>query len=283
MPRSLWYIEWLFLLAPLVLVPLALECLGSSSPAGRRGRLVGGLAAAAAFGVPRGPLAGLLAGAWMLATLTIAVPGLRTVLRTRRPLVSPEIAIAAGRLSLPVGAGWLVLSRLGIEPLGFAEPIVLLTAVHFHYAAFLALVLVGLVARLTPDDRARRWLLTGTVAGTPLVAAGLTLSPWLELAGAATLAGSLWLHAVRTLALVVPRLSSPLARVLLVSSSLAVFPSMALAVLFACGRVGGEGGASMAALVTIHGPLNALGFAGGGLLGCWWEAVTSRRRSRNEP
>jgi hypothetical protein len=50
-------------------------------------------------------------------------------------------------LYLPIGGAWLVASRLGIQPLGFGDTIVLLTAVHFHFAGFAAPVLAGLAGR----------------------------------------------------------------------------------------------------------------------------------------
>ena len=50
-------------------------------------------------------------------------------------------------LYLPIGAGWLVLYRLGVRPLGFADVIVLLTGVHFHYTGFVLPIVAGMVGR----------------------------------------------------------------------------------------------------------------------------------------
>ena len=103
---------------------------------------------------------------------------------SRRPCAScatsdgrPSSSIDAGCAMLPIGGGWLVLSRLGVSVLGFEEPIILLTAVHFHYAAFATLVLVGLAGRFTRDGAAYRAIAAGAVSGPPLLAAGITLSP----------------------------------------------------------------------------------------------------------
>ena len=57
-----------------------------------------------------------------------------------------EVCLDAGLLYLAVGGTWTVIARAGLRPLGFPDLIVLLTAVHFHYAGFALLVLAGLVA-----------------------------------------------------------------------------------------------------------------------------------------
>ncbi len=52
------------------------------------------------------------------------------------------LRLAIAGIDLVFAAGWLVASRLGVEPLGFDEPIVLLAAVHFHFAGFVTAVMV---------------------------------------------------------------------------------------------------------------------------------------------
>src|SRR4029077_12231627 len=109
---------------------------------------------------PRGVAAGALASAWLLVTIVIAARGIaRLHGRGLRDLA--DLAIDAGMFLLPVGGGWLVLSRLGVRPLGFEEPIVLLTAVHFHYAAFTTLILIGLSGRRLETRRTYRAVVMG--------------------------------------------------------------------------------------------------------------------------
>src|SRR5262249_3496469 len=134
----------------------------------------------------RGLVAGLLAAPWLVVTLLVATGGAgqawhaRARLRTWRGL--PESAGLAGCAMLPIGGAWLVLSRLGSSPLGCEEPLPLLTAVHFHYAAFAALVLVAQAGAVLGKSRAWRASAAGTIAGPPLLAAGITFSPTLEVA-----------------------------------------------------------------------------------------------------
>jgi YndJ-like protein len=268
-PSPFWVIELLFLLAPLVLVPLALAAADPSSGWPRL-QPIAALGATASFLVPRGLAAAGLAAGWLLLTGLVAVRGLAR-LRAHGLRDAAELAITAGMLFLPMGAGWLVLSRLGATPLGFQEPIVLLTAVHFHFAAFTTLTLIGLAGRAAGRAPLYRVVVILAIVGTPLLAAGITLSPSLELLGAATLSGALWLFAWLGLTRVVAWMPTRTSRSLLAISFFSLLPSMALALLFALGRRIGHPVVALADLVAIHAPLNAFGFALAGLLG--WNAA----------
>src|SRR5262249_26528248 len=92
-----------------------------------------------------GPIAGSLALPWLLITVLVALFGLLRLLSHWRGQVE-EWAIDAGLLYLAVGGGWLILSRLGARPLDFGEPIILLTAGHFHYAGLALPILTGLAS-----------------------------------------------------------------------------------------------------------------------------------------
>lgn len=253
------------------MVPLALRLLPgpshAASPAlaaARRLQPWAALAVVVSFLARRGPLAAALAGPWLLVTLLVALHGGLHLRRHARE--AAELAIAAGCLMLPVGGGWLVVSRLGATPLGFEEPIVLLTAVHFHYAAFASLVLTGRAGRALGEGRLFRLIAAGAAAGPPLLAAGITLSPLLEVVAAAIVVLALSALAGLTLLRIVPRVGG-LAGLLLTISSASILGGMALALAYAIGELTGVGLISLARMGRIHGPLNALGFVLGGLAG----------------
>jgi hypothetical protein len=264
-------IEFLFLLGPLIVVPLALRLAAPAAEVtralwtARRLQPWAALAVVGSFLVGRrGLSAALLALPWLLVTLLVALHGARRFRRDARRVA--ELAIDAGCAMLPIGGGWLVLSRLGVSPLGFEEPIPLLTAVHFHYAAFATLVLVGLAGRCTRDGAAYRAIAAGAMSGPPLLAAGITLSPLLEVTAASVVVLALAGLAVLTLVRIVPRLHG-WARVLLVVSSVSILAGMACAAAYAAGEFTGIGTISLGRMARIHGPLNALGFALAGLVG----------------
>jgi hypothetical protein len=172
-------------------------------------------------------------------------------------------------MALPIGGAWFVASRLGLEPMGFHEPIVLLTAVHFHYAAYTALVWTGCTARRLPVSTGRWAAVTGVAVGTPLLAAGITFAPWLELLGALVLALSLGWLAVHVVVAIRP--PSFVDRLLLRTSAASLLVSMPLAVAYAWGQVATPL-VSLDTMARLHGTANAFGFGLCGLLA--WTRIT---------
>ena len=154
-----------------------------------------------------------------------------------------ELCIDAGLAYVTVGSIWLFLSRWGMNPLGFSDAIVLLTAVHFHYAGFAAPILTGLAGRKIQSGIARKFYLpaaAGVIAGPPLVAAGITLSRGVEVFSAIVLALSLFVLALLMLFVVAPTLKPRLTRLLLMLSAMSVMVTMIFACLYAIGRFTGS-------------------------------------------
>jgi hypothetical protein len=274
--------EILFLLAPVAVVPLAMRLTAAPTEAtralwtARRLQPAAALAVVASFFIPRGIVASVLAVVWLAVTALVALHGLACLRRSTR--TTAEIAVCVGCLMLPIGGGWLVLSRLGVGVLGFEEPLILLTAVHFHYAAYATLVIAGNLGRALNDHRAFRVVAVGAMSGPPLLAAGITFSPRLEFAAAAVMVMAVCGLGALTIASVVP--GAPFAsRVLLVVSSLSAFAAMALALAYAAGEFTGIGIISLGQMARIHGPLNALGFVLAGLLG--WTAAARNLRPQS--
>jgi hypothetical protein len=265
--NALGPIEILFLLAPVAVVPLAMRLTAApedTTPArwaARRLQPWAALAVVASFLVRRGPSAAVLAGVWLVLTLLVAYHGWQRLGRTMA-----EVAMSAGCLMLPIGGGWLVLSRLGVGAFGFEEPLILLTAVHFHYAAYATLVLVGRAGRVLGENRAYRLIAGGAMAGPPLLAAGITFSPRLEIVAAGIIVLAVSGLGALTLVRIVPRVPAA-ARALLALSSVSAFAGMACALAYALGEFTGIGIISLGQMARIHGPLNALGFVLAGLIG----------------
>ena len=227
----------LLLLAVLVITPLALPLAAPPERAhyailAQRAAIVAQPFAAAlaivAFYQPAGRAAALLAAAWLLPTGLAALTGMLRLL-SRRNGRADELSVDAGLIYLPVGAVWLLFNRLGLNPLAFGDTIVLLTAVHFHYAGFAAPILSGLLGRQIANARPAAWPLfrlvaAGVIAGIALVAAGITLArytPVVEVGAALLFAISLLGLAALTLGVGLPIMTSHLARALLAISSAA--------------------------------------------------------------
>ena len=255
-------------------------------------QVIAGAACAVSFVMPAGPVAGALVAPWMGLSLLAGVLGVSRAIRLRsmeatRARVS-ETCFAAALLYFPIGGIWLVASRLGTAPFGFDPLIVLLTAVHFHYAGLAAPVIAGLaIARVTSQSFIAKLAIAlaalAVTVGQPLVAAGIAASAELGLAGAVLLSAGLIALAVLTLSTVLRTVPGFLPKLLLVVSSLSAILSMPLAVLWAVGEVTGDHAIDMLWMVRIHGMANAHGFALCGVLAWALAAVTPRRTEAPRP
>jgi YndJ-like protein len=89
-----------------------------------------------------------------------------------RPPSIPDLGVDVALGFWGVGAAFMLVDRLGVET-GFAPIIVLLTAIHFHFAGVGLLGLASLLAGERPWLRAS---VVGMVVGIPLTALGFILS-----------------------------------------------------------------------------------------------------------
>lgn len=257
----------LFLLAVWIVVPLGLPLLPDSAPLRLARRIHPAIAvlATVSFFLPTGIPAAALAAPWLVLNGLVALGGLLTLRDAFRGGV-PSLLLLAAMLLPPVGGIHLVASRLGHPLAGFPEPIVLLTAIHFHYTAFAAPILSGLAARALsgPAGFLAKAAGLGLVAGTPLLAAGFLFSPVLKSAAVGLLVAAM-LVAAAVQGAAARKLRMP-ARLLLLLSSLAVMAGMGLAAVYEHGYATGRAWLSIQEMAWSHGLLNGLGFSLGGLL-----------------
>jgi len=264
--------EWaavLLLLSPFVLLPLGLRlaAIGETGPETPILRLLSRLApalatfAAASFLADPGLLAALFSVPWLAFTVTVASVGI-TRLLSRRTLVDPGIGADAGLVFVAVGGVWLTIGRAGLNPLGFSDAIVQLTAVHFHYAGFA----LPIVAGFTASRLNRSALLpVAVIIGVPLTAIGITAGGWLEWSAATAMA----LAGIATAGLLL-RLSAHeggRARMLNSTAGVALMAGMSLALGWAWSIRFGWHFLGLDSMAATHGSLNALGFGLLGLLG----------------
>jgi uncharacterized protein (UPF0548 family) len=269
--------ETALLFSPLVLVPLGLLVVLGSAPSLRRPQNVALLAAAfgaaLSFAPQAGWLAGLLSVPWLGACCVIGIVGLGRLL-SRRSAV-PAIAADFGLLYLVVGAGWLTLSRLGANPLGFSDTIVLLTAVHFHYAGFVLPIVAGVVASRMNVS----WAIPAAVViGVPFTAVGITAGGTLEWLAATFMAASglatAWIlgsHSRRGV--------MSWARALLRIAALSLTVGMAFAVAWAWSTRFGWRFLDVAWMARTHGSINAFGFAVPAMVALAAQTISDQTRS----
>jgi hypothetical protein len=270
---QLGVIELLFLLAPWIVVPLATSLIPSLDesdpptvlrPAARWIIFAAAALATISFFLQTGILAASVTSAWLLVCAFFALRGVRRLLRYRANSFS-QFCFAAGEAYLIVGGTWLVASRLGLQPVGFQEPIVLLTAVHFHFAGFLSAVLAGLTYERLRETRWSKPLgtaLTGVVFGPGLLGLAFLVGPKVKLA------------AVILIVVGQVGLASGMVRV----ASGNVNPVGRALLLFSSGCVGEyplQSFVELGRMERIHGALNAIGFGICGLIG--WSSVAEEK------
>jgi len=254
-------LEVLFLLAAWVVVPLGLRRLPESRllVLARRLQPVAAILVTVSFFLAKGVLAAALALPWLALNGLVALAGLLGLKASLRGGV-PSLLMTAAMMFPVVGGIHLVSSRADHPLAGFPEPIVLLTAIHFHYTAFAAPILASLAG-----GRLGRIAGLGLVGGTPLLAAGFLFSPSLKAAAVGLLVVSVVGVALAQVASL-GGLRSPTARWLLGFSSLCVIAGMILAAVYEHGFYTGRSWISIPQMAWSHGLLNGLGFSLGGLL-----------------
>jgi len=285
------WLDLVFLFAPLVIVPLGLHLTSCQDSAEsivgieRLARILqfpAALLAAIAFFPPVGHQAAMFAGPWLFVCLLFAVSGLVRIFRGAYARLDRACA-PISFIYLAVGGAWLFASRLGWNPMGFEEPIVLLTAIHFHYAGFAAPLFARSAARAIETRRRgvpylfARLVALGVLAGPGVLSLGFILGPQVKLAAALILAASEIGLAIAFIC-ALPQIGRISAGVLLTLSAASVGFSMVLAAVWAIGEYPLQPFVHLAEMEKFHGTANAFGFTLCGLLGWSLASVNTKLR-----
>ena len=255
------------LFAIFIIVPLGLSVVDQSSSSLYKlivfAQPVAALVTLTSFFFDKGVFSAALSSAWLILNLLIALLGLSRF-TSRRVHPIEELSIDAGLLYLPVAGVWLVIYRLGVQPFGYGEMIILLTVIHFHFAGFATLIIAGMNGRILARRNHPRGVFAvvvlALVAAMPLVAAGITFSPWLGFAGALLLTVGLLMLAVLTVGWTWPLITPPGWRVLLLIGAIASCAAMVLACLYAYSLATNTLIITIPGMAMTHGLLNAFGF-----------------------
>ncbi|QLH79197.1 YndJ family protein [Halosimplex rubrum] len=290
-------VERALALAPLVVVPLGVGLAARGAFPGLSGRLLGAAVALLPVGaslmalslvVDAGPVAAGLAAPWVFVTSLLALAGVsRAVEResgrgrgadgsggTDESVALAPALVDAGLAYAPVAAVALVFSHLGIT-FGFGPTIILLTAVHFHFAGFALPVLAGVTGRrIGGFEGATRAVAGVLLVGPALIAIGISFSPLVEVVAVGVFTLAVAAFGLLALVRAVPSLGA-LPAALVGLSALALPASMVLALGYGIAAFSGTNplGLSIGRMVTLHGSLNAYGFALCGVIG--WRFTTA--------
>lgn len=272
-------VERALALAPLVVVPLGIGLAAERGFDGRAETLL----SAGTVGQPvgavlvlgslftSGMLATLTAAAWIPVSGLLALAGFerareRGVHRAPRDL--SETLVDAGLAYVPVAAVALVLYNQGIT-FWFDPIIVFLTAVHFHFAGFTLPIVAGVTGRHLGGFRGlARTVASLILVGPAIIAIGISFSPLVEVVAVGGFTLAVAAFGLLVLVRVVPTLDV-VPGALVIVSALALPVSMVLALGYGIAAFSGTNplGLDIGRMVSLHGSLNAYGFALCGVAG----------------
>ncbi|MCS7015827.1 MAG: YndJ family protein [Gemmatales bacterium] len=228
------------------------------------GHLPAALLLMVSFTLEPGMLACVSAVPWVMILMTLALLGLVHLLHSGK-LSIRDLCLDGGAILSLIGGIWLLCDRLAFRPLDFDPDIVLLTAIHFHYAAYALPVCAGLLVQALPKSLIKLSAL-GILISVPLVAAGITLTHltqqvWLETLAASLLSLCAGILATGQLCLGMSRSLSGKARIGLAFGAVALLGTVVLSFLYGARPYLALSELDIPFMRKWHGTLGALGFS----------------------
>ena len=203
----------------------------------------------------------LFAGIYFLFTIVIACYGLTRFL-TRGFTHVEEFMIDAGLMYLAMGGGWFFAYIIGID-MGFSPLITWLTAIHFHYSAFLLPIFIGFIGRLYQSSL-YKWMAFILLASPLIVAIGITFFRWIELLSVVSYIVGLYGFIYLTLKV---SFANKWQKWLVTQSFLSLCVTIIFSLLYALGNGFGLTSVNIDFMLRFHGVLNCLIFAATGVIG----------------
>ncbi|MFA9559731.1 YndJ family protein [Evansella sp. AB-rgal1] len=226
-----------------------------------------------------GVLSGVFAIGWLAYTVLLGIYGVsRLIYRGLSPL--EETMIDGAFIYTILGGGWLVLHRFAVEGLPFPSVIVLLTAIHFHYSAFILPIFTGLLGRYFYRNdiklRGLTFIMISVLAGPMIVAAGITFGGFAEFLSVVFYVGVLYWLSVITIWYMLKGKGSRLGRFCVGVSSICLVGTMTLSFLYSYGITFGPFLLTIPDMALFHGVGNAFGYAFVGIIGWFMLNVKPR-------
>lgn len=188
---------------------------------------------------------------YLLSTLIIASQGVNRFLR-RGFVNTAEMMIDIGLIYIVMGGLWFLAFHLQVNT-GFSPIITWLTAIHFHYSAFLLCITVGLIGRLHMT-RYYKFCCAVIAAGPMLVAVGITFSRVVEI-----ISVSLYVVAIFSISFMkwpLPHVQRLFIRLAFLTLCITIIWSF----LYAYSNLTGTNLVDIPDMLGFHGLLNCLGF-----------------------
>ncbi|EQB36625.1 hypothetical protein M948_16465 [Virgibacillus sp. CM-4] len=217
----------------------------------------------------------ILAILYLLFTVMIALYGVKRFLQ-RGFAYFEEFIIDIGLIYILIGGMWFVAHIATIDT-GFSPMITWLTVNHFHYAACILPISVGLLGRLY-KSKMYKWVSSMIIISPVIVALGITFSVKIEF-----LSVILYIIAIYGLIHLSFKVvfKSSLQKWLICISNGALCVSILFSLLYAVGNLSGWFSVSIDFMILFHGIINSIVFAGFGTAG--WIIAPPFSNQRNKP
>lgn len=263
--ENLW-VHLILSLAPVfVVIPLAQCSLDLTGSDKKLAWLAAGLMIIANT-LPASWPAGFLAGLWLLYTIYLLGKAYRKWKKQAARYKAAHLGHLFAFGYLCIGAFWGAADRLAWQPLEFAPVIVLLTAVHFHYAGFCLSWMSSAILRQHTGSKYLRSLAPLAIIGVPLTAVGITGSQlhWSPLTEVITvvlmIVGGVAV-ALLYLQFAFSAAATPVTSSLWILAGLSLLAGMVLALLYGLRFYFPLPFLSIPWMYSVHGSLNSLGFS----------------------
>ena len=283
---TLQYVMILLMFAYLVLVPLTLNLVPQKKNSfyryATRLQPASAVLAGVSFFLEQGTIAVLFALPWLLTTILIALYGITRLMQTWKKSTIFDVLIELGLMYISIGGIWLILHRSGVQVLHFSDVIILLTSIHFHYAAFVTPITMAFIGSrlLMKAPVLNPWfklLAVLVLLGPPFIAVGITLSdsiPILEFISVVEFVTPLIVFSILCLVYLIPTMEYSVQMLLSISFASLLF-SMSSAMIYGFGHINETVILGIPLMIFFHGFVNTFGFSLFGLLG-----VTTMQETR---
>ncbi|MDQ0427270.1 hypothetical protein QOZ98_000095 [Planomicrobium stackebrandtii] len=214
---------------------------------------------------------------YLFATFWIAGIGIDRFLK-RGFTNTAELMIDLGLVYIAIGGMWFF-AYIGKFDTGFSEITTWLTAIHFHYSAFMLCISVGLIGRV---QMTRLYKVCALIIATgPMtVAIGITVSTTIEIIAVSFYVGAIYALTYCIFRLKFPTLVQAIAvRIPLVTLCITILGSL----LYAYGNFSGNTIVTIPNMLAFHGFLNCLLFGTFTVIGWALQVPVTKQKPFNFP
>lgn len=213
---------------------------------------------------------------YLLVTFWIAWKGVDRFLK-RGFSNTAELMIDLGLVYLAIGGMWF-LAYIGKFDTGFSEITNWLTAIHFHYSAFMLCISVGLLGRIRMTKLYKISALI-IATGPMTVAIGITFSHTIEIVSVSLYVGAIYALTYYSFLLKFPPAQALIVRIPFVTLCLTILGSF----LYAYGNFSGNTVVTIPDMLDFHGFLNCLLFGSFTVIGWALHVPATTQKPFNFP